>query len=107
MKEKYLETAKFKRATLSLEKLELPKSLSAEILTFEELPFTGKLNLHGVEKPVTGKAVLKKNGSQIEIVAKFGLKIGDFAIAVPSFAGITVAEEVNVEVQFQSRLVVH
>lgn len=105
MKQKYLETSKYGKATLTLTKLSLPENFRAGNTKLEKLPFEGKLSLHGVEKPVSGLATVERNGEQVAVNADFGLKISDYGIATPGYAGITVAEDVNVLVQFAAPLI--
>ena len=103
MKEKYLEVQKFPQAKLSITHLVLAQPL-AENQTVDHVPFTGKLSLHGVEHPVTGTVHLDKKGNQISINAEFSLKIRDFSITEPSFAGISMADEVLITIQSKSSL---
>lgn len=100
MKEKYLEVEKFPEAKLTLTKVALPKEASQQSnFSYDGIPFEGKLQLHGVEKPVAGKAKLDRKDGALTLLATFPLKMTEYAIAVPSFAGITVAEDVEVSVQ--------
>lgn len=96
MKNKYLEVEKFPEASLTLPKQVLPKSGAA--------PFEGELTLHGVKHAVKGSAELQKdaNGGLI-VKANFPVKLQDHAIAIPSFAGISVANEVGVETEFRTK----
>jgi polyisoprenoid-binding protein YceI len=98
MKEKYLEVEKYPEATLTLSQLKLPKDLVGNT-TIDEVPFEGKLKLHGVEKTVKGTAEIRKNADQVSVQSKFGFKLSDYGIDVPKYAGITVADEVQVSVQ--------
>lgn len=98
MKEKYLEVQKFPEATLTLTKMELPQDFSGDA-SFSQVPFIGKLSLHGVEHVVTGTADVSRHGNQATVSANFGLKIADYAIALPNFAGITMADDVQIAVQ--------
>lgn len=98
MKEKYLETEKYHDAKLTITQMELPKSVTPGQVSAEQVPFTGTLALHGVEKPVSGTATLKQNGDKLSVDAQFGLKLSDYQINIPVFAGITVADEVQVSV---------
>lgn len=90
MKEKYLETGKYPEAVLKLEsvKSSAPNLDGDAVGTFE-----GALTLHGQTKPVTGP--FEKKGSTVK--ASFSIKLSDFAIGVPKYAGITVAEDVKIE----------
>ena len=95
MKEKYLETAKYKNAELSLKPVSLPKDLCKEDLKIEKAPFEGTLKLHGVEKPVTGEFdVTAKGGKGISQV-RFNTNISDYSIDLPVYLGIKVADKVE------------
>ena len=98
MKEKYLEIGKFPEAVLTLTEMKLPKDFDKES-GFTQLPFTGNLSLHGVEHSVSGAADISRHGDDITVSATFGLKIADYAIALPTFMGITMADDVQVTVQ--------
>lgn len=96
MKEKYLEVKKFPQAELELVQAEVDeKTLS----TSGEKPFRGKLSLHGKQKEVQGTFELKDG----VVKAKFPLTLSDYAIEIPSYLGIKVADlvDVNVEIPFQ------
>jgi polyisoprenoid-binding protein YceI len=98
MKEKYLEVSRYPEAKLTVRRLEMPGE-PAEGAKFEKVPFSGVLSLHGKDKPVEGRATLERKGDQLQISAEFGLRIADHGIEIPSFAGITMADEVQVVVQ--------
>lgn len=104
MKEKYLETARFPRATLTLSHIALDKVPSAESFGPVTVSFGGTLSLHGVEKPIAGEARISRAGSSVTTTASFEINIRDFGIAVPSYMGITVAEKVQVRVGFPAQL---
>ncbi|WP_374079496.1 YceI family protein [Bdellovibrio bacteriovorus] len=95
MKDKYLEVGKFENAILSVNDLTVPKSALAKE-TDTKLPFTGTLDLHGVKKPVNGEFVVKSSADGVKMTANFQLKLSDYGIVIPSFAGITVADQVEV-----------
>lgn len=99
MKTKYLETEKFPEARLTLSQITLPESFKGDVAMAENVPFEGKLLLHGVEKLVKGNASVERKGAEVTLDAVFDLKISDFAIATPGFAGITMAEDVKVIVR--------
>lgn len=99
MKTKYLEVAKFPDAKFKLDPLSLP----TEQGEFKTLPFTGKITIRGVEKQVNGTAdiVIGKGKTVQSIVAAFTTKISEFNMQIPSFAGVTVAEEIQVKVMLK------
>lgn len=89
MKEKYLEIERFPEAVLTFVKQKFPKK-------GEPVAFEAELFLHGVRQKVNG------TGSLVDgrVKASFGLKLQDFAITTPSFAGIKVSEDVSVDAEF-------
>lgn len=107
LREKYLEVEKFPKAELKLIKLDqLEKILSGEKTDLDALPFEGLLSLHGVQKAISGKADIKKENQSLDIEATFDLSIKDFSIETPSFAGITVADHVEVYVKLHNPLLI-
>lgn len=94
MKEKYLEAGKYPEALLILSKQSLPASGSGA--------FEGELVLHAVKHKVSGKAEIKKGeGGFTTVMASFPVKLQDHGIEIPTFAGISVANEVAVETEIQ------
>lgn len=93
MHEKYLETNEHPHAKLSLDAIKLPEEDFGE----KEFAFTGKLTVKGVEKSIQGTAIISKSEEKLTATAKFKFKISEFGIDIPSFAGVTVADEVLVE----------
>ncbi len=98
MKKKYLETEKFPKAKLTILELRLPESAAKGDFVATSVPFSGKLSLHGVEKQVEGKANVTRKGSSGTAEATFATKITEYGIAVPSFSGITIADDVDIKV---------
>jgi len=93
MKEKYLEVNKAnnKMAIFKLEKLGTQD-------------FQGKLTLHGVEKNITGQSVTKSSETDCEATADFSLKLSEYNIEIPSYLGVTVAEDVVVKVSIKGKI---
>ncbi len=102
MKEKYLETSKFAKATYTIKNFIVSGVLKSENARLEKVPFEGTLSLHNVEKNISGLAQIERNGNEVSVNAEFGIKISDFAIPTPGYAGITMAEDVNIFVQFKA-----
>jgi polyisoprenoid-binding protein YceI len=94
MKEKYLETQKFPKAFLTLEKVDLPAGFKPG--DSADVPFKGQLTVKDVAKPVQGK--VKINGGTMTSSADFSFKLSDYPVGVPKYMGITVADDVNVHV---------
>ena len=101
MKEKYLETGKpgFQNAVLAISDLEIPSAGEKKGVAFH-----GKLTLHGVQKEVTGTTDLSVKDAAVTGTAHFPIKISEYAITLPTFAGATMAEDVDVEVHFQAKI---
>jgi polyisoprenoid-binding protein YceI len=103
MKEKYLQTAQFPKAQLLIKKVSLPVGWLTQLgKKLENLAFDGMLKLHGVEKPIVGVLSLTNSGQAVDGLAQFKVKISDYGIDVPKYAGISVTDEVEVETYFKS-----
>lgn len=96
MKEKYLEIEKFPKATLVMEAVRISKDVLDKGGT---LNFPAKLTLHGIEKPVAVALTLEAHGGGWKALSKFKIRLSDFAIEVPRFSGVTVADEVEVSTE--------
>ncbi len=100
MKDKYLEVGTHPYAELRIENLSLdPKIAAAQ--AGGKVPFTGVLALHGVEKAVTGEAILGEPGVSPAILAETEIRLSDFGVAIPSYGGITVADLVKIRVEVE------
>lgn len=95
MKEKYLETSKFAVTKISIEGF--PESCLDKLEGEKSCEFLGRLNLHGVEKPINGKVTAMRSGANIKLKSEFKINLTDYAINIPSFAGVTVADEVTIQ----------
>ncbi len=104
LKEKYLETQKYPQAVFTLTRLELPAELGSPSFFKEGIPFQGKLSMHGSERPVNGQATIQQEADHAKVDAHFNVKIDEFGIAKPEFAGITLENNVDVKVSFSAPL---
>lgn len=82
----YLEVKDYPEARLKIENVVTARP-------GEEFIFNGELTLHGVTQKVEGKSILKEDS----LSAKLKIKLSDYKISIPSFQGITVAEEIEIE----------
>jgi len=105
MKEKYLQTQIYPQAKLTLLSVGAPLEKLMSDYEATDVAFTGSLLLHGVEKPVTGKGSFKRAGNALNGTASFQVKLSDFAITVPSFMGVIIADVVDITTVFQVPLV--
>ncbi len=97
MKDKYLNvkqnpmaTLKFEKATLSSSPLENNGSLAGPAIQ-------AKLTLNKITKEVSTNWETEKSGNDIKVKSNFSIKLSDFNIEVPEYAGIKVADEVKIE----------
>lgn len=96
MKEKYLETAHYPNAELNFKDIQL-KDFK------KEGSAPARLKLHGVEKPIQANLTLTPNGAAYKGSARFEIKLSDYQITIPSYAGIKVADTVEVQVDFDAQ----
>ncbi len=101
MKNKYLEIEKYPKAVLVLESASKVADWKNGKGKISDATFTGKLTLHGAQKAVKGTFGVAASG---KANVSFVVKLSDYNVAVPTFAGITVADEVNVDVEFEKLL---
>lgn len=101
MKNKYLETSKFPEATLVITDLILEKNYLLEQGEQKNVPFKGKLKIHGEESNVEGLANLISDNKTITILAITKTNITAHKIDVPSYLGVKVADEVEIKVNLK------
>ena len=100
MKNKYLEVEKYPASTITFKDYSLKlASLTSQSV---EQPFAADLQLHGVTKPVTGTIKLSKENSTVTGVAVFKIKVTDFMDTLPSYAGIKIADDIEVTVDLKT-----
>lgn len=104
MKNKYLELEKYPQAKIKLDPLHLEGFSQSNTLKREKVPFTGKMTLHGVTQPINGIAQIHKSNEFIQVHSEFRFRVSDYGIAIPSFAGVTMAEDVDVLIEFKASL---
>jgi len=99
MKEKYLEVGKYPKSKLAISNLTLPQEISGKSLSITTAPFQGVLSLHGVDKSVSGTFDFKQdNKGVIQFSSDFSIKLSDFGIQIPSFSGVTIADDVKIDI---------
>jgi len=98
-----LEFDKFPNSKFELDPVTLPAGFLSESPKSSTLPFTGKLTLHGVTKPVSGELKVDDKPSEPKFEFFFNVSLKDFEIKPPSFLGVTVKDTVEVMVTVQPR----
>lgn len=106
MKENYLETKKpgFDKAILKIDQKDLAEKVLPVKGKWSPKNMKGLLTLHGVTKEVPLTADLELSEANAKGKVKFKIKLQDYAIEIPSFAGITVADEVSAEVNIDNKV---
>jgi len=96
MREKYLEVQKHPTAELKVARavLTFPAANAAA-----SADATGDLTLHGVTKPVKFHYEVK-HGADYAVASKMHVNMNDFNITVPSYLGVSVKPDVDIDVSF-------
>lgn len=97
MKEKYLETTRFPQAIFKIDPVKVALGTFAS-----ETALPGTLTIHGVSKPAQIKIKATKQAEAYEGSATIDLNVSDFAIPIPEYLGIKVADKVKVKAQFHA-----
>lgn len=101
MKTKYLEISKFPEATLKIDGLKLAEDPFSKPTTLKDVPFAGKLKIHGEERDITGTADISSDQNHVTIVAKTKTNISAHKIELPSYLGIKVADDVEINAELK------
>lgn len=95
MKNKYLQVKDHPKAILKI------PAGPGDLMQFTaEKESQGTLTLHGQTKPI--KIVATKSGNKIS--SEFDVKLSDYGIEIPTYAGITMADKVKVRTEFEPML---
>jgi len=97
--ENYAESSKYPKATFKGK----VKAFDISELTInnKEYMVSGTVNMHGVDKKIETKALIKKVGDIIFLETQFILKPEDFNIDIPSVVSSKIAEVINVSASFE------
>lgn len=99
MREKYLEVDKFPRAELAVKRADL-KVPEAGAQTSAEAD--GTMLLHGVSRPAHFSYKSRRDAAGVHVTGSVRVNINDHGIAVPSYLGVTVKPDVDVELSFDA-----
>jgi polyisoprenoid-binding protein YceI len=99
MREKYLEVTQFPNAELQVARaaLKLPAP-GAEA----SADARGTLKLHGKTKEVAFRFSAKRDGSAYHVSGALRVNMNDFGIEAPSYLGVSVKPDVDVDVRFDA-----
>ncbi len=101
MKEKYLEVNKFPNAVLKISNLKFEKDPYIEEFSQKNIPFKGKMNIHGIEHEVEGTADINSSKTEISVSAKTKTTITAHQITIPTYMGIKIADEIQVTAELK------
>ena len=98
LREKYLETAKYPKAELSVVRaaLKIPDSGGSS-----QGIVAATFTVHGKTHPVVLSYSIKALGEIYQVSGSFHLNIQDFGIETPSYLGLTVKPQVDARASFQ------
>jgi hypothetical protein len=102
---KYLQVSQFAEAKLIFNRFNLPKDFSIANPAVTNQPFKALLNLHGVQKEVSG--FYSVTTANLVSKATFEIKLSDFNIEIPSYLGIKVADMVKIKVSLNKLMKVN
>lgn len=103
MKEKYLETGKYKNTVLKINQNDIAEAFPVDG-DWNPKNLKGLLTLHGVTKEVPLNCKLTVKDGTAKGVVDFKIRLPDYKIDIPSFAGITVADEVKIQVNVANKV---
>ncbi len=92
LKNKAFEVSTYPDSLLTLD------PVNTKNISGESIAFTGKLKFHGVEKNVAGQVKLLVQNKEVQHQASFTIKLTDFNIPPPEFAGMKIQDDVTIKV---------
>jgi len=99
LRDNYLEVSRgptYDTAVLDAVVLDAPAPSRGRSAT---LGFKGVLSVHGNAKPIAGTAEVTHRGDSLDVKVKFPLRIDAYEIARPTYLGVGVANQIDVEVR--------
>lgn len=97
MRNKYLEVGTYPNAELTVARSAL-KIPAVGASTSGDAP--GTMRIHGKDKAVTFHYAAGNAGGKISVKGSVHLNINDYGIVIPSYAGVTMKPDVDIEVSF-------
>lgn len=99
MKEKYLKVNENPTASLKFSKQELSAPFDISAMQLKGPAIKAILTLNKLSKEVSVDFKSENKGKELLVTSNFSIKLSDFNIEIPEYAGIKVADEVKLEVQ--------
>ena len=79
-------------------------TIKPDFSQLKNFPFSGKLTVHGIEKLIKGIVNISTDKDKLKIKAETKTTLDAHKIKTPGYMGITVADEVIIEVEFEAKL---
>jgi len=98
LRDQFLETAKFTKATLIVEALERPSAAALTTAPLEAIA-SGTLNLHGNQRPVKIPLKMYLDGDKVTVAGDFVLPILDYGMKRPTRLIFKLGTDVKVSVR--------
>ena len=97
--ENYAESSKYPKATFKGKVMDF--DITGLTTDSKEYVLIGMVNMHGVDKKIETKALIRKVGDNLFLDTQFVLKPEDFNIEIPSVVSSKIAEEIHVSASFE------
>jgi len=95
-KENYLESDKYPNATFR----GTISNYKTNTIEMQKAKATGVMTIHGVDQDILVEGELLLNNSEVEIHAKFPIKLEEYKIKIPKVVFYNIAEIVEVTIRF-------
>ncbi len=101
--ENYVESNKFPKSTF---KGKVTNISTVNFLKDGSYPVTveGDLTIHGITKKTATKGTVTVKAGKVSTLAKFSIKLKDYAITIPSVVGDKVSEDIDITVDCKYEL---
>ncbi|WP_394829147.1 YceI family protein [Pendulispora albinea] len=100
MREKYLQVQSYPNATLEVQRSAI-KFPAAGAEVSGDAP--GTLTIHGQSRQTTARYTARKNGDTFAVKGTLHVNVRDFGIEIPSYLGVTVKPDIDIDVQFGAK----
>lgn len=102
MRNKYLQVGSYPNAELTLDRAAVRFPSGEGLANAASGDATGTMAIHGKTKQVTVHYSVGRSNGALHVVGSTHLDIRDYGIDVPSYLGVTVKPDIDVDVQFSA-----
>ena len=100
MREKYLQVQTYPTATLEIPRAAIKFPAAGTEAAGDA---QGTLTIHGQSRPTTAHYSARRNGDVFAVKGTMHVNIRDFGIDVPTYMGVTVKPDIDIDVQFSAK----